>query len=265
MIRFDPATVQVDPPEPMFGGSRACGPSAFGVECRGLKAPDQPNTWSKSECRDRRPAADFTSAPRPPLRRLMNTSPHDFVTVDMRGLKAALVACAAQRRASVSAVVRAAVGRELGLEGEGGSEPLNAGSGVAEGGAWTKLSIRMSRSEADRLDAGARAAGLSRGAYLAALVDRVPVLLAGGRPEHIAALTASCAELSTLSRNVHQLTSLLRAGDVEQALVYRDMLDCLSDDVRRHLRQAAQALADLRPGRGSNVPARAVPSARRRR
>jgi hypothetical protein len=49
----------------------------------------------------------------------MHTSPHDFVTVDMRGLKASLVTCAAQRRASVSTVVRAAVARELGLEAEG--------------------------------------------------------------------------------------------------------------------------------------------------
>lgn len=194
----------------------------------------------------------------------MDTSPHDFVTVDMRGLKAALVACAAQRRVSVSAVVRAAVARELGLEGEGGSEPSNDGSGVAEDGAWTKLSIRMSRSEADRLDAGARAAGLSRGAYLAGLVDRVPVLLAGGRPEHIAALTTSCAELSTLSRNVHQLAALLSAGDVQQALAYRDLLDRIADDVRKHLLLAAQTLANMQPGVRSTSSAQAAQTQRRR-
>lgn len=225
---------------------------------------DQPNTWSKSECRDRRRAADFTSAPRPPLRRLMDTSPHDFVTVDMRGLKVALVTCAAQRRASVSAVVRAAVTRELGLEGEGGGSPVNDASGLAGSGAWTKLSIRMPRSEAERLTANARAAGLSRGAYLAGLVDRVPVLLAGGRPEHIAALTASCAELSTLSRNVYQLTALLSAGDVQRALLYRDLLDKLADHVRKHLRLAAQTLANLQSGRRTTSSRRAAHPQRRR-
>lgn len=192
----------------------------------------------------------------------MDTSSHDFVTVDMRGLKAALVACAAQRRATVSVVVRTAVARELGLEGEGRGATLNEKGSVADAVCWTKLSIRMRQSEAERLDAGARAAGLSRGAYLAGLVDQVPVLLTGSRPERMAALTASCTELSTLSRNVHRLTTLLRAGDVQQALLYRDLLDTLADDVRTHLRLAAQALADLRPGRGSDTAGRSARSQR---
>jgi hypothetical protein len=194
----------------------------------------------------------------------MNASSSDFVTVDMRGLKAALVACAAQRRATVSVVVRTAVARELGLEGEGRAMTSNEESGAADAVGWVKLSIRMRQSEAGRLDAGARAAGLSRGAYLAGLVDHVPVLLTGSRPEYIAALIASCAELSTLSRNVHQLTALLRAGDVQQALLYRDLLDTLADDVRTHLRLAAQALADLRPGRGSDTAGRSARSQRSR-
>jgi hypothetical protein len=192
----------------------------------------------------------------------MDTSSHDFVTVDMRGLKAALVVCAAQRRATVSGVVRTAVARELGLEGEGRGVTSKEVSGAADAVGWTKLSIRMRQSEAERLDAGARAAGLSRGAYLAGLVDHVPVLMTGGRPERIAALTASCAELSTFSRNVHQLTALLRAGEVQQALLYRELLDTLADDVRNHLRLAAQALADLRAGRGSDSAGRTARSQR---
>jgi len=92
----------------------------------------------------------------------------------MRGLKAPLVACAAQRRASVSSVVREAVARVLDLEGDGGNSLSEGASGATEDGAWTKLSIRMPRREAERLDASARAARLSRGAYLAGLVDGVP-------------------------------------------------------------------------------------------
>ena len=67
------------------------------------------------------------------------------------------------------------------------------------------------------------------------------------RTDHIATLVASSAELSTLSRNIHHLTSLLREGNVRPALVYRDMLDTLAGDVRRHLTLAASVLADLRP------------------
>lgn len=244
----------LDPLDLMLGLREAPGRGAFGPESPGLKAWEGANSGFMGECRDRRRAADFISAPRPPLSRLMNASPSDLVTVDMRGLKASLVACAVERRVSVSVVVRGAVVHELGLEPEGGVAPQSYPTGsAADAEAWIKLSIRMRRTEADRLDAGARAAKLSRGAYLAGLVDGVPVLLSrGGRPEYITALTASCAELSTLSRNVHQLTSLLRVGDVQQALAYRDLLDNLTGEVRTHLRVAAQVLAGLRAGRVSD-------------
>jgi hypothetical protein len=174
----------------------------------------------------------------------MNTSSHDFVTVDMRGLKAALVARAQAQRVSVSVLVRGAVARDLGLAAE--DLPSEAASNATS----VKLSIRMTALEAKQLAAGARAAGLSRGAYLAGLITNVPVLTTGGgRPEHIAALIASSAELSTLIRNIHHLTTLLRQGDVEPARPYRAMLDTLASDVRGHLALAARALADLQPRR----------------
>lgn len=194
----------------------------------------------------------------------MDTSAHDFVTVDMRGLKAALVTYAKGKRLSVSVVVRAAVARELGEVGTGGTalQTLPVVGGDTPG--WVKLSIRVTHAEAERLAAGARAAGLSRGAYLVELSDGVPVLRSGGRPEHIAALMASCAELSTFSRNTHQLTALLRQGNVRQALVYRGMLDRLTVDVRSHLRLAARVLSELRrPRAASPGPATASGAERR--
>ena len=59
---------------------------------------------------------------------------------------------------------------------------------------------------------------------------------------------------STLSRNLHRLTSLLRQGSVRAAQEYREMLDTVADDVREHLTLASAALADLRP-RHSSAPA----------
>ena len=194
----------------------------------------------------------------------MDTSAHDFVTVDMRGLKAALVANAKGKRLSVSVVVRGAVARELGEVGAGDVAPQTLPVVGGDTPGWVKLSIRVTRAEAERLAAGARAARLSRGAYLMGLSDGVPVLRSGGRPEHIAALMASCAELSTFSRNTHQLTALLRQGDVKQALVYRDMLDRLTVDVRNHLRLAARVLSELQqPRTSSHGPAAASESVRR--
>jgi hypothetical protein len=98
----------------------------------------------------------------------------------------------------------------------------------------------------------ARRAGMSPGDYVAGLVAGVPAILGGGgQREHVVALTASNAELSTLSRNIYHLTHLLRQAEVGPALYYRDMLDTLSGDVRRHLALASGVLADLRPQRQS--------------
>ena len=183
----------------------------------------------------------------------MNPTTHDFVTVEMRGSKGALVARAQSERVSVSVLVRVAVARDLGLAVECEPQPADVPNGAASRAAGVKLSIRMTADEARQLDAGARTAGLSRGAYLAGLIANVPVLSAGGsRGEHIAALTVSSAELATLSRNIHRLTALLCHANVEQARPYREMLDTLAVDVRRHLELASRALADLQPG-GRNV------------
>lgn len=104
----------------------------------------------------------------------------------------------------------------------------------------------MERDGAMAVVAAAKRAGMSPGDYVAGLVAGVPVLLNGGsRSEHIEALTASSFHLSSLSRNIHALTRLLTQANVAQARVYRDMLDTLEGDVRRHLLFASGALAEL--------------------
>ncbi|MEH0164819.1 hypothetical protein ABT392_13425 [Paucibacter sp. JuS9] len=176
----------------------------------------------------------------------MDSSTHDFVTVDMRGLKALLVAHAKAKRVTVSVVVRDAVAAVLGRAYPEVVPPLVGADAPSDQAAWVKLSVRVRCEESRRIDAGAKAAGLSRGAYLVGLADGVPVLNEGGvRRELIAALVSSCAELSTLNRNVHRLVALLRVGNVQQAQGYRAMLDTLAGDVGRHLTVAATGLAKL--------------------
>ena len=189
----------------------------------------------------------------------MNSSSHDFVTVDMRGLKATLVSRAQAERVSVSAVVRRAVQRELGLV-DASDESETVAPATTTAAAAVKLSIRLTSAEADQLAASARRAGLSRGAFLAGLLAGVPSLSsgAGSRPDAIAALTASSAELATLTRNIHHLSALLRQGEVRAAQEYRRMLGTLGDDVRAHLRLAGSVLADLRPARASDHGSRAT-------
>ncbi|MEO8124298.1 MAG: hypothetical protein ABI633_09635 [Burkholderiales bacterium] len=220
-------------------------------EIVGIEASIRANTENKmsAEIGGLPPICEAFRFPRnSSIARTMNIPSHDFVTVDMRGLKAALVARAQAERVSVSVLVRGAVARELGL-GEGAApQPTDRSKETAFGSSTVKLSIRLTRVEAAHLAAGARSAGLSRGAFLAGLIAEVPVLSGGAsRTDDLAALIASSAELSTLSRNIHHLTSLLREGAVRAAQEYRVMLDTLADDVHGHLALAAGVLADLRP------------------
>jgi hypothetical protein len=173
----------------------------------------------------------------------------------LHGLKAALVARAAAERVDVSVVVRRAVERELGVAGAT-SEPAGEPCSARAASATVKLSIRLTSAEAAQLAAGAARAGLSRNAYVAGLLAEVPLLTSGSaaRPDLLAALNASCAELSTLTRNLHHLTTLLRQGQVRAAMEYRQMLDTLGGDVREHLAMAAGLLAELRPARPVRVP-----------
>ena len=86
------------------------------------------------------------------------------------------------------------------------------------------------------------------GSYIVDLAAGVSALQGGaGRSEYLAALIASSAELSTLSRNIRHLTALLRQSSICAAQEYREMLDTVAKDVRGHLSIASAVLADLRP------------------
>jgi hypothetical protein len=106
----------------------------------------------------------------------------------------------------------------------------------------------MTRAQAAVVIEAVQRAGLCPGDYVANLVAGVPVLTGGARrAEYVAALIGSCAEMSTLSRNVHHLTSLLSEGKSKAAQEYRVMLDTLANDIREHLRLVSAVLAELRP------------------
>lgn len=190
----------------------------------------------------------------------MAPSSRDRISVDLRGLKAVLLTRAEALGVSPSGLVRRTLAEALG--GVSCEAPSQAGQGGIKRSTLphfsgkagrTRLCLRMSREQARATMDAARRAGMHPGDYVGSLVANVPVLsTGGGRAEHIAALMASSAELSTLSRNIHRLTAVLRQADVESARPYREMLDTLAGDVRRHLELAARVLADLQPrGRGA--------------
>lgn len=183
----------------------------------------------------------------------MTPSSRDRISVDLRGLRPVLFEQARVRGVSPSTLVRGALIEALGQTEPGGLDRAAAEAAVPAKDR-VRLTMRMSREEAITTLDAARRAGLAPGAFVAGLVADVPALSAGAsRLEHIAALIASSGELSTLSRNIRQLTRLLREGNVRAALEYRDMLGSLDGDVHRHLALASSVLAKLRPRRSASV------------
>lgn len=180
----------------------------------------------------------------------------EYFTVDLRGLRAALAARAAQRRMTESDVLRSALAVALDADP---SIAINQDTGFGGGHLPTpqtsptpqvKLSVRLTRQVSQRLDRQARAAGLTRGAYLTRLIDGAPPVTASAdRAAAAAALNKSSAELAVLSRDINHLTQLLRRGAMEAALQYRERLDHLDADVRSHLDIAATVLAEYSSAR----------------
>ena len=184
----------------------------------------------------------------------MPASSRDRISVDLQGLKAALFDQARVRGVSPSDFVRHALIDALGRSDPLAQSRLVTGEFVSTQ-ARVRLSLRMTRDAASAILAAARHAGLTPGAYVAGWVAGIAALTGGAsRADHVGALIASSAELSTLTRNIHHLTSLLRQGHVQAAQEYREMLDTLAGDVRSHLTLASGVLADLRPRRQCAEP-----------
>jgi hypothetical protein len=183
----------------------------------------------------------------------MAPSSRDRLSVDLHGLKAALVERARLAGTSPSGWVRATLAEALGDPAEPISEPrpprFEARSVIR-----VRLTLRMPRAEANAVLAAARLAGQSPGDFVADLLAGQPLPMpASDRAETVGALIAACAELSTFSRNLSHLVSLLRQGAFRPAEEYRAMLATLSHDVREHLDHLTRALADLQHRRGSGM------------
>lgn len=177
----------------------------------------------------------------------------DRISVDLHGLKSAVAQRAQDLGVSPSDLVRAALASALQGQpfapGDLQLRPHRAASSPTPAAAErVRLCVRMRREQARAAVFESQRHRLSLGDYLAGLVVEVPILTSGGnRDSLIAELHASNAELSTLSRNLHRLTTLLRQADVASARPDREMLDTVAADVRRHLTLAASALAELQP------------------
>jgi hypothetical protein len=176
----------------------------------------------------------------------MSAPAREYFTVDLRGLRAALAVRAARDGLTESDVLRSALAGALGSNEGAISAPASEPTACRLNAALVKLSVRLTRPAARRLDQDARTAGLSRGAYLTRLIQRaLPVAPSADRLAACQALNRSSEELAVMSRDINHLTQLLRQGSIQAAKSYTARHDTLDRDVRAHLALAAAVLADL--------------------
>ncbi len=186
----------------------------------------------------------------------MAPSSRDRLSVDLHGLKAALVERARLAGTSPSSWVRGTLAEALECSAEptGEARPPRLQTRDAS---RVRLTLRMSRDDVSAVLAAARLAGQPPGDFVADLLTGQPAPMpVSDRAETVGALIAACAELSTFSRNLSHLVSLLRQGAFRPAEEYRPMLTTLSLDVREHLDHLTRALVELQPRRGSGMQQR---------
>jgi hypothetical protein len=172
----------------------------------------------------------------------MSSPSREFFTLDLRGLRAGLRSRAASLGLTESLVARGILAAALGVERIDSSGP-SAGPMTTP---QIKLSVRLPRTAASRLDRHARAAGLSRGVYLTRLIDGAPPVVASSdRAAMCNALNVSSNELALLSRDMNHLTQLLRQGSSAAARSYTARHGSVDRIVQAHLALAAPILAEL--------------------
>lgn len=172
----------------------------------------------------------------------MSSPSREFFTLDLRGLRAGLRARAASQGLTESAAVRSILAAALGAERSDSSAPSAGPATTPE----IKLSVRLPRTAASRLNRHARAAGLSRGVYLTRLIDGAPPVVASSdRAAMFRALNASSNELALLSRDMNHLTQLLRQGSFVAAREYTARHGSVDRIVQAHLALAAPILSEL--------------------
>ena len=180
----------------------------------------------------------------------MTPSSRDRLSVDLHGLKTALVERARLAGMSPSGWVRATLAEALGGSG-GPVDGIRLSRLEARAAGRVRLTLRMSRDDASAVLAAARVSGQAPGDFVANLLVNQPAPMpASDRAETIGMLIASCAELSTFSRNLSHLVSMLRQGAFKPAEEYRPMLSTLNHEVREHLDHLTRSLVDLQPRRG---------------
>ena len=183
----------------------------------------------------------------------MAQDPRERVTIDLRGLGAAVQLRAAAERTTVAALARRAIAVMLDApapQAELFSAAAAAASRVPPDGLPVKVTVRMSASHAVTLATRAHSADVSQGAYVAGLLDNSPP--PPQSPDHraaIGALLTSTDQLAVLSADLNAFMRLLGRGNPAALEPYRASVMSLNRDVLGHLAAASRLMSELKPAR----------------
>ena len=170
------------------------------------------------------------------------------ISVDIGRLRFALFEQARAQGVSPSYLVRDIVAREITGSAHGPVDGVATSS--LDGLQRVRVSLRLSPVDALTLQRTARRAGKSLGDLVVDLFDGMPAPVSSvERQAQLRALVVSNSELATLSRDLRQLSALLGQGSVAAAQRYRDLLDAVASDVRRHVDISSVVLRGLAPVR----------------
>ena len=181
----------------------------------------------------------------------MAHDPRERVTIDLRGLAAAVHLRAAVERTTVAAFARRAIAVMLDVpapQAELFSTVAAAAPRLPPDGLRVKVTVRMSATHAVTLATRAHSAHVSQGAYLAGLLDNAPP--PPQPPDHraaIGALLSATDQLSVLSADLNAFMRLLGRGNPAALEPYRASVMSLSKDVHGHLANASKLMSELKP------------------
>ena len=176
---------------------------------------------------------------------VVNRPARDRVTIDLRGLRPAVEALARHRRMTIAALGRAAIVRMLGPSPDTAPPVEQPRIGPDHKKPFT---VRMYRSDIERVVTHARALGASYGTYISALIDGAPPPLIIDPQQAIAALANSTDRLTAIAADLNELMRSIRRGAIPVGDFSRPVEE-LRQLIRPHLESASQLMAELMPAR----------------
>lgn len=167
-----------------------------------------------------------------------------------------LAGFATARRMTVAASVRRAVEAMLGKGGGADDIGLSAADAAGDG-PLVKVTLRLPSVHTRLLAMRARQADVSRGEYVARLIEGMP--LAPRLSDHrevVKALTRSTSSLAALGVDLRDIARKMIDGHGSDAPCSRATIDQIGEAVHEHVQMASRLLAGLEGARRRPSPAR---------